>query len=96
MKKIATAAALLCLSQGALATDYIIPDNTLVCDTEKTYRNQIQYLVDGHRSVISGCEITVGDTPVILVDAALSGPSKVEVKLTGKTLWTDTQFIQSR
>lgn len=86
----------LVMSNLAVAADYVINDNTVVCDTEKTYRAQIKHLVDGNRSLIKGCDITMGDTPVTLVDANASGYSHVEIILTGRQVWVGNNGIQSR
>jgi hypothetical protein len=80
----------------AYATSYVIDNESIMCQSEQTYRDQIKHLVDGNRSLIRGCEINFGETPVNLLDANLHGPSKLEIKLTGRIVWTESEFISKR
>lgn len=93
MLRLAFTFSLLTLSMTVLADGYYIKNDRIVCDSEKQYRDQIKHLVDGNRSLIRGCEINYGDTPIALVDANLHGPSKVEILMTGRIVWTESEFI---
>ena len=80
----------------AVAAEYAVKDGTLVCETEKVYRAQIKHLVDGNRSLIQGCDVTVGEAPVRLVDANATSPSKVEFSLSGRQVWVGNNGIVSK
>lgn len=80
----------------ATGADYVLKSETLVCDTEKTYRSQIKHLVDGNRSLIKGCDVTMGEASVKLVDANATTPSKVEFTLTGRQVWVGNNGIISK
>jgi glutathionylspermidine synthase len=86
----------LVLANIAEAADYVIKDETLVCDTEKTYRAQIKHLVDGNQSLIEGCDITMGEASVKLIDANATTPSQVEFTLTGRQVWVGNNGIVSK
>ncbi len=80
----------------ATGADYVLKSETLVCDTEKTYRSQIRHLVEGNRSLIKGCDVTMGEASVKLVDANATTPSKVEFTLTGRQVWVGNNGIISK
>jgi hypothetical protein len=80
----------------AQATEYVIDNESIMCESEQTYRDQIKHLVDGNRSLIRGCEINYGATPINVLDFNLHGPSKLEIKLTDRFVWTEIEFISKR
>lgn len=96
MFRFLTFSAVLVFANVAVAADYALKDGTLVCETEKTYRAQIKHLVDGNRSVIRGCDVTVGEAPVKLIDANATTPSQVEFTLTGRQVWVGNNGIVSK
>ena len=94
IKNASFCASLLCLSISAQAqTKYYIDHETIACATESLWDRQIRVIVGGERRLIRGCKIVRGEPYVQLLDANLTGASKVRSRSTGEVLWVDLNYV---
>ncbi|WP_277811959.1 hypothetical protein [Chromohalobacter canadensis] len=89
MKKLAFAAILASLSTATYAQQFYIKADSLICTSEKSYDEQMQYLAQGVKKYVSGCGSTTKKYQLVMLDFNNYSASKARIVENGQVIWFD-------